>query len=309
MCLLVEQKASTKFTDEFLIDVYAKNRDGLGIMFADAGDLIVRKILPRNADDFVKYFREYADGRDCIWHARMQTHGDIDLDNCHPYMVTKNVWMAHNGILSSGNDNDRSKSDTWHFIRNIIEPAVAYQPDLLLSPDYQAFIGDLIGNSNKFGFMTGSGQSVIINRSAGVTYQGAWLSNTYAWSASKFGVGVSASTRSSLYSGYSGYKNGYSSKSTYGYYDWESGYTYDTKSKSVSHTSNSIKPIVKAAYNSWLNNNLEQWVLDAPWKAGALLDYIYESDDSEEFVADDPGMAAQYIEELFVNDELNPTQL
>lgn len=308
MCLLVEQKATTQFTDEFLADVYTKNQDGLGIMYAEAGNVIVRKVLPRNADDFIRYYRDHADGRDCIWHARMQTHGDIDLENCHPYMVTRNIWMAHNGILSAGNSNDKTKSDTWHFIRNVIEPALAYQPDLLLSAQYQAFLGDLIGSTNKFGFMTHSGQAVIINRSSGVTYQGAWLSNTYAWSASKFGVSTGSTRSYGGYAGYGGY-SAYSSKSSYGYYDWESGYTYDTKSKSVTSTKTSLKPIVKAAYNSWLNNNLEQWVLDAPWKAGILLDYVYESNDSEEFAAEEPAMAAQYIEELFANDELNPTQL
>jgi hypothetical protein len=309
MCLLVEQKTTTNFSDEFLADVYSKNSDGLGIMYAENGNVIVRKVLPRSAADFINYYREHADGRDCIWHARMKTHGDIDLENCHPYKVTNQIWMAHNGILSSGNDNDPSKSDTWHFIRNVIEPALAYQPDLLESQQYRDFIGDLIGRTNKFGFMTNSGLSVIINRASGVTYNGAWLSNTYAWSASRYGVGTAASkSYGGNYLGYSSY-NTYSSKSTYGYYDWETAHTYDNSTKTVKESTNSIKPIVRAAYNSWLNNNLEQWVNDAPWKAGALLDYAYESQSCEELAADDPGLAVQYIEELFVNDELNPAKM
>ena len=301
MCLLVEQKQDTQFDDAFLRDVYSKNRDGIGIMYAEGGKVVVKKLLPKTAQDFVEFYRQYADGRDCIWHARMQTHGDIDLENCHPYMVTKNIWMAHNGILSSGNDNDKTKSDTWHFIRHVIEPAVSYNPALLLDPTYQAFLGDLIGNGNKFGFMTHDGTSVIINRSAGVTFQGAWLSNTYAWSAGKYGFGAKT-TGTSVYSSYGSRYAG-----EYTYYDWEEGYSYNKKSKEVSRNSPSeMKVVVKAAYNSWLNNNLLQWVNDAPWKASALLEFAYESAECEDIVADDPVVAAQWIEELFTEHGLTP---
>ena len=307
MCLLVHQKETTHFTDAFLNDVYGKNRDGIGIMFATAGNVVVKKALPANAAEFVEFYRQYAEGRECIWHARMQTHGDIDLENCHPYYVTKNIWMAHNGILSSGNDNDRSKSDTWHFIANVIQPALSYQPDLILSPTYQAFIGDLIGNTNKFGFMTGSGEAVIINRSAGVTFSDAWLSNTYAWTPSMHGF--QGATKSYRGYGYSGLGNDY--------LDWDMSTLYPsgrvksvTVKNKVVDSKESIRPILKAAYNSWLNNNLDQWVLDAPWKASALLAYCYEDETYvEEMVSDDPSQASEWIEDLFVNENITPSTL
>lgn len=310
MCLLVEQTTTTNFSDEFLTDVYTKNKDGIGIMFAEAGQVIVKKLLPQNAAEFIEFYRQYAEGRNCIWHARMQTHGDIDLENCHPYMVTESIWMAHNGILSSGNDNDKTKSDTWHFIRNILQPVLAYEPDRILNPEYQAFLGSLIGGTNKFGFMTRHGDTVIINRDSGIEYNDAWLSNTYAWSPSKFGVKTA----------YSGTYYGNRWGNYYDSYDWDAGYSYDKGSpKSAKQTSitvkhdtkQTIKPIVKAAYNSWLNNNLEQWVVDAPWKASALLAYCYENDSQEieDIVTDDPATAAQWVYELFENDGLSPFNL
>ena len=67
-----------------------------------------------------------------------------------------------------------------------------------------------------------------------------------------------------------------------------------------------MKTVVKAAYNSWLNNNLQQWVNDAPWKASALLEFAYESAECEDVVADDPVVAAQWIEELFTDHGLTP---
>lgn len=315
MCLLVQQYANTQFSDDFVTDVYNKNRDGIGVMYADGGRIIVHKYLPKSEADFLKFYRDNIDGRDCVWHARMQTHGDIDLANCHPYKVTDHIWMAHNGILSSGNDNDESKSDTWHFIHNVIEPVLTHDPDRLMRPEYQAFLGDLIGSTNKFGFMTSSGTAVIVNRAAGVTYQGAWLSNTYAWSATKFGVGRSLSPK------YGTYGSGYSEYWGNGYYSWEKGYSYSKKDlASVEaiedgevgiETNQSIKPIVKAAYNSWLNNGLQSWVNSAPEKAVRLLAYCYDEEEQqiEELVWDDPLTAIEWVEELFSRDGLTPAQL
>lgn len=149
--------------------------------------------------------------------------------------------------------------------------------------------------------MLHTGESIIINRDAGVTFQGAWLSNTYAWSASKYGLGG----KTSGVSVYSSYGSRYAGE--YSYYDWEEGYSYNKKSKEVSRNSpTEMKSVVKTAYNSWLNNNLLQWVNDAPWKASALLEFAYESDECEDIVADDPVMAAQWIEELFTEHGLTP---
>lgn len=299
MCLLVQQSASTKFSDEFILDVYSKNRDGIGVMYADSGIVQVHKYLPKKAAEFLRFYRDQIDGRDCIWHARMQTHGKIDMDNCHPYKVTDKLWMAHNGILSSGNESDTAKSDTWHFIRNVIEPVLAYEPDRLMRPEYQTFLGNLIGSTNKFGFMDGYGNAVIINRSSGVTYEGAWLSNTYAWSASKFGMGTAS-------------KGIYTKHWGSSYYSWDSGFSYDKETLGNGYDTNvSIKPVVRAAYNSWLNNALQHWVIQAPEKATRLISYWYEEDESsvDEMVYDEPVAAAELIADLFDKEGLTPSQL
>jgi len=190
MCLLIHQPAPTVFSDAFLADVYASNSDGLGIMYADGGELVVAKSLPASSLEFVRFYRDHAEGRECVIHARMKTHGDIDLDNCHPYSVTARVALAHNGILSTGNAWDKSKSDTWHFVRNVIGPALEAREHLLVDQAWLSFVGDLIGSGNKFGIMSADGTVAIINRASGVEFEGAWLSNTYAWSAHKFGVGT-----------------------------------------------------------------------------------------------------------------------
>lgn len=330
MCLLVKQPASTVFTDDFLEDVFTKNSDGLGVMYAEDGKLHVYKALPANAKDFIEFYRKHIEGKDCVWHARMQTHGDIDFDNCHPYKVTDDIWLAHNGVLSTGNSNDKSRSDTWHFIRNFIAPALTANPDLLVDQDWQDFVGDMIGRSNKFGLVRADGTIVIINEQAGVEFVGAWLSNTYAWSTYKFGF-------RSTYQNQGGYSDMYGSgygQAWYKGYQFENeaeyeepystttgsgfgkvGKSYEVKGEYIKAniTAAQMKPMVKAMFNCYQRRGLagiEQWVYDAPHKAAALLTYWYdEIDDIGALVEQDPIEAAEWIYDLIRSDSIQPSLL
>lgn len=327
MCLLVQQTTQSKFTDEFLADVFTKNQDGLGVMYADGGKLHVHKSLPATAADFIDFYRKHADGRNCVWHARMQTHGDIDFDNCHPYKVTDDVWLAHNGILSTGNDADKSKSDTWHFIQNFIRPALIGNPELLTDVNWQKFVGEIIGRSNKFALVRADGAVVVINAHAGVNYENAWLSNTYAWSYHKFTGGGGYTNMYSNYPGSRSRYNGYLYDEDYEDYYSSYGTNFKTNEVKGSYiktpatdkssypyellTAEKVKPYVKAAFNQWSRRGVqgvEQWVFDAPHKAMALLSYWYEDiDDIADLVEDDPLTAAEWISDLFSTDSISPS--
>lgn len=221
MCLIIHKPAAVTFTDDWLRDFYSKNRDGYGFMYAVDGKLHIHKSLGK-VERFVESFRE-RETNEMIIHLRMRTHGDIDLDNCHPYEVLTAtegqelgaVWMVHNGILTHGNSADTKKSDTWHYIRNYLAPILRESPNLLFNPSFQKLITSDIGGSNKFAFMTSSGKSVILNKSAGVEWMGAWMSNTYAWDAHKAGAVKS----------YFANRGGYQHAHTSGFDD-EFGYGY-----------------------------------------------------------------------------------
>lgn len=330
MCLLVQQTTISKFSDEFLADVYNKNQDGLGIMYAEGDKLHIFKCLPANAQEFVDFYRKHADGKNCVWHARMQTHGDIDFDNCHPYKVTEDVWLAHNGILSTGNAADKSKSDTWHFIQNFIRPALLGNPDLLTDVNWQKFVGEIIGRGNKFALVRNDGAVVVINAAAGVNYENAWLSNTYAWSYHKF---TNKGGYTDMHSGYTGSRSRFHSSYYGGYYDSEVEEYYSSLTpapKTVEAkgsylgvktdkstypqtvlSASQIRPYVKAAYNQWSRRGVagvEQWVYDAPHKAAALLGYWYDDmDEVDELVEDFPETAAEWIADLFQTDSITPS--
>lgn len=185
MCLLVTQPEGTVFDDHFLQGVYRHNSDGIGVMLSENNSVVVRRYLPKTEKDFIKFFKANIEGRKCSWHARMRTHGDIDLDNCHPYVVLTEedgypLYLAHNGVLHTGNKADLTKSDTWHYIQNYLRPMLLKNPEFFMHPSFADIVGEHIGN-NRFSLMDAYGNLVVVNQNQGVRYNGAWLSNTYAW--------------------------------------------------------------------------------------------------------------------------------
>jgi hypothetical protein len=250
----------------------------------------------------------------------MKTHGDIDLENCHPYKVTDEIWMAHNGILSMGNPIDKTKSDTWHFIKYILRPALEANPMLIFDIDYQTYLEEMIGGSNKFAFMHSSGESVVINYDAGVEHEGAWLSNTYAWSAHKHGHGVKYKTNNvnKYYAGWDAKDYSYNiqgstkhnskslvSGAAFGDYDDEfedyAHYNYDI---SAIGKKLNIRKVTRAAYNCHKRGTraLYDWVLTAPDKAAYLLEQSFgEKHENEmwDMVNAHPEEATEWIQDLF----------
>jgi predicted glutamine amidotransferase len=76
-------------TNLLIENIYGKNGDGLGIMYASDDGLVVTKGLPSAASGFREMVESLPDDdREVALHARWRTHGDIDLDNCHPYQVS-----------------------------------------------------------------------------------------------------------------------------------------------------------------------------------------------------------------------------
>ena len=192
MCLLIQQTAETNFTEEHLADFYQRNRDGIGVMWAENGYLHYDKIIPANVTEAVDFYNRVARGKACCVHYRMRTHGDVDHENTHPYEVfgfetphEMPMMLMHNGILHTGNGKDATKSDTWHYIRDYLHKLLGKDPALAFTPEFKDVIGRHIG-SNRFAIMNHMGEVAIINKNQGVTFLGAWLSNTYAWDSNRW---------------------------------------------------------------------------------------------------------------------------
>jgi|GEM_PF-3605704 len=195
MCLLIVSPATTSFDKDDIADFYRHNPDGLGVMYATPDGLMVQKTLPKTADEAFSFYLECCAGRESVIHFRWKTHGEINTDNCHPYEVYGDgsempLYVAHNGVLHTGNAADPKMSDTWHYINDFIKPILNHSPSLIYEPAFISMIEEHIGTGNKFVFMNHEGRLAIINEDQFVKYKGALLSNTYAWTASKGGFNL-----------------------------------------------------------------------------------------------------------------------
>jgi hypothetical protein len=192
------------------MDFYDHNQDGLGVMYAEDGELIIEKFVPKTEKSVLKFYETHVKGRDAIVHWRMKTHGKIDMANAHPYEVLNkkehgiDLWMVHNGILSGVASDVKEMSDTWHFIRDTVRPILSAHPDLLRDKAFIELLEDRIGSSNKLVFLDNFGRQTVVNIAAFHDFSGAKLSNTYAWS-SHSKHNLKAPEPKSVYYGYHQY--------------------------------------------------------------------------------------------------------
>ncbi len=204
MCLIavVPPRAEREpVTDQWLADIYKRNDDGFGFMWH------TRKKGPQTykavgkVADFIAAYRQmerHANG--FAVHVRMATHGKVEQAMSHPYPVDDQgqLYMMHNGILACGNTADASKSDTWHYINDVIRPMYEDMGTKMFKDYMLELIGEAIGN-NRFVFIDKEGKLHIVNEHQGLTWSNMWLSNTYAWPASSYGVKMPRYGRSQLW--------------------------------------------------------------------------------------------------------------
>jgi len=301
MCILIHHTEKTKFSQDLLEDFYSFNPDGFGLMYGDGKKIHVTKSLG-TVEETIKLYEDLAKGRDCIIHYRMKTHGKIDMINCHPYEITENLWVAHNGILSASNPIFLDMSDTWHLIEYILKPIALRDENIFFDEDFQDYLACLIGSSNKLAFCHADGRTAVINRKSGVDYKNAWLSNTYAWSASKYGMG--GALGKTYYTYGTDWWSGYDNKSSIVEpLDYNSSYVGEVTKRKFNYDK-----VIRAAYNSWVRGEarLLDWVIQAPEKAGFLLQEFHNFSDAEidQLVNAYPEDAAEYLNELFLTDSV-----
>jgi hypothetical protein len=153
------------------------NSDGMGVAIAMGKELKVYKEMK----DF-PYFRdliEQYEKYDMIVHFRIATHGYVDLDNCHPFMISDKVAMIHNGVLSGMDDADFVRSDTRVFAEDYLTPIMKDFPGILENTAFLSMITQIAGSWNRIAFLTADGRYAIINEDDGEWINECWFSNTH----------------------------------------------------------------------------------------------------------------------------------
>ena len=290
MCLIITGQSSKVRstlldTTGMLSEIYSINPDGIGVMYSTSKGLKVVKTLPKNVNDAHAFITKLpTDDREIAIHFRWTTHGDTDLINCHPYdVVTGYVAMMHNGVLHTGNDADKSKSDTWHFINDYLKEAVHDAPNLVHTKGFLTMLADFIGD-NRFVFMDGEGRMSHVNYDQGIEHDGLWFSNTYAWKPATLIPNYYTSTKHYNYTNYNSAYNNYMDDE----YEME------------------------AWNNSWASKPLRASAHSAEWKDDDYEDAVTISDMCQALTDCDVDVVESYLETFpitFINsvyNELSP---
>jgi glutamine amidotransferase len=155
------------------------NSDGWGIMYANNGKIHTHKGM--DVYTLLNSIKTLPISLEYFVHLRMATHGEVSIAMCHPFKVTNDLYLMHNGIISALADKKSSvKSDTALFTE-LFKKDINSQSELIFESSVIDNITNYVGSGNRLVFLHSSGKHVIINRQDGISYQGLWCSNTYAW--------------------------------------------------------------------------------------------------------------------------------
>jgi glutamine amidotransferase len=158
-----------------LLTCWNNNPDGAGMIYTTNNNEL--KIF-KEMNDFDRFYSEYKKQRkvnkqsNFVLHFRIATSGKIDLNNCHPFKVNKNLAFVHNGMIDiipmSSN-----VSDTFTFNEAIIKNLGS---NFLYNEAIIRLIETYIGYS-KLVFLNNMNEATIINEELGMWDADNWYSN------------------------------------------------------------------------------------------------------------------------------------
>lgn len=156
MCIIAIKKKSAKFPKVETIKTMCENNpDGFAIVYHVKGGR-VKSLRSLDSNEIYKVYKKLLrhsyKNVSFFMHARIKTHGTININNCHGWHSDEcSVYFAHNGILSVKNRNDMTDSET--FLRDIFTPCYLMGGWEAAERAINACIG-----TSKFVFMNESGQ-------------------------------------------------------------------------------------------------------------------------------------------------------
>lgn len=173
MCIAIYKPENKVISKVILEQCYKANPDGAGFMYVQNKELVMKKGF-FTFDDFWNAWQPHETKQAAI-HFRIKTHGKINEENCHPFMINKGLGFIHNGVIGGFGYED--KSDTYHFNEEIMKPLVSiYGNSILTNNAIKTLIESKIGYS-KFVMIDRHGNHTLFNEDKGVWDSGIWYSN------------------------------------------------------------------------------------------------------------------------------------
>ena len=175
MCIIAVIPQGKQVSKETLKTCWENNVHGGGFCYTNGKSVETFKELAsfkRFYNEFTKKRSEYVNSTFVV-HFRISTHGKVNLDNCHPFSVNKQLAFAHNGIIHNSTRSE-NYSDTVMFNHEVLKKL---PKNFVFDTTMHKLIQAYIGNGSKLAFLTHDNRYVIINEEAGVWDNGVWFSN------------------------------------------------------------------------------------------------------------------------------------
>lgn len=176
MCTAVYSPASEEIISiGSFNELMKRNKDGMGLVYAEDGQFKVIKTLTRGDAIYDEYRAANSRGLSCLLHFRITTHGATIVENCHPFQLGEDVMYIHNGMIPLKDIPD-GEVDSRLFAERIL----THLPDGWFEmPDVRKMVENFI-NGSKVALMDRDGVVKILNESHGNWHNGAWFSN-FSW--------------------------------------------------------------------------------------------------------------------------------
>jgi glutamine amidotransferase len=176
VCIAIYKPEGKILSREILEQCWKANPDGAGYMYSHNNTLRVKKGFMTFKDFYAKWCNHAH--KQAVLHFRIKTHGYVNAENTHPFVVSPDVLgFVHNGIISNVIcDIDKDKSDTWHFNEKILKKLNKLSPEFFVDNDILDLLVAYIGYS-KLIFMDKNNRVSIVNEAKGEWDGGIWYSN------------------------------------------------------------------------------------------------------------------------------------
>lgn len=178
MCIAIHKPAGIVLDRAIYQSCFDANPDGAGFAAVTPSGLIIRKGY-FELDALLSDMEPHKD-QNLLVHFRIATHGTVDAFNCHPWPIDtpsgRGFAVIHNGIIRSCGSS-KEKSDTGHFVDEILTPLLSADPDILDNPAIIALLERDVTFSNKLVILRDDGKVWFLNGDEGIDDLGCWFSN------------------------------------------------------------------------------------------------------------------------------------
>lgn len=183
MCLIIvpeDPKGLLVVTEAQMEDAYRNNNDGWGFMWAERGR--VKQVRGFSLPVLNDTYEHLKDKPGLCLHFRMGTSGGRNLDNCHPFRISKDLAIMHNGVFRMGDSvkPKEGKSDTAMYADALREYTTKYGVDVIHDAGFLDGEEKWMGTGNRVVYLDSEGRRAIANYDTGIVKNGMWYSNTYA---------------------------------------------------------------------------------------------------------------------------------